>query len=65
MCVCSPDAVAIVRAHLYMHILLYIIYIYIYMYIYICNYTFVRVTMPYTLTSFRLPSLWPQVLIWC
>ena len=46
-----------------MHILLYIIYTYIQgKCIYICKYTFVRVTMPYTPTSFRLPSLWPQVL---
>ena len=39
------------------------IYIYIYsnIYIYICNYTFVRVTMPHTPTSFRPPSLWPSL----
>ena len=37
-----------------MHILLYIRYLKLYIYIY--NYTFVRVTMPYTPTSFRLPS---------
>ena len=33
--ICSPNAVAIIRAHLYMHILLYIIHIYIYTSIYL------------------------------
>ena len=59
---CSPNAVAIIRAHLYIHIYFYF-YIYIYQYIYICNYTFARVTMPYTPTSSCLPSLWSQVSI--
>ena len=41
-----------------MYILLHFIHV---GYIYICHYTFLRIPMPHTPTSFRPPSLWPQV----
>ena len=41
-----------------MYILLHFIHV---GYIYICHYTFLRIPMPHTHTSFRPPSLWLQV----
>ena len=56
--ICNPNAVALIRAHVSMYILLHFIHV---GYIYICHYTFLRIPMPHTPTSFRPPSLWPQV----
>ena len=55
---CNPNAVALIRAHVSMYILLRFIHV---GYIYICHDTFLRIPMPHTPTSFRPPSLWPQV----
>ena len=57
----NPNAVALIRAHVSMYILLHFTHV---GYIYICHYTFLRIPMPHTPTSFRPPSLWPQVTEW-
>ena len=63
---CVAQTLLQLYVHIYICIYcnIYISYIYIFIntYRYIWYYTFVRVTMPYTPTSFRLPSLWPQVI---
>ena len=50
-----PNAVALIRAHVSMYILQHFIHVGD---IYICLYTFLRIPMPHTSTSFRPPSLW-------
>ena len=48
--VCNTNAVALMRAHVFMSVLLHFIHV---GYIYICHYAFLRIPMPHTRTSFR------------